>query len=280
MSTPADAEGGSGGSAPLPRMLRAVTLVGSPVAVGTGLLFYFGWVRTTRQARALGYDTTVLDLSTADYLLKSVNVLFLPVVVLLLAALVLHTLHVRFRDAMPSWLVRVVTWSWLGLLALGVVVCLGIPAVAADVLPFGLTAVVGAYLYGRLIQAARHGGPGPGRTTRALLLVVLGLVLFWDVEVVAGEYGTGFAANIAARREHLPSVTVYSRDRLVISGPLVVKRKIDTPDSAYRYSYSGLLLVQRSADRYFLLAVGATPATGKLIIVEDGDAVRFEVGSR
>jgi hypothetical protein len=57
--------------------LRLVATVGSPIAIATGLLFYFGWVRASVQARALGYDTTILDWTIQDYILRSINVLYL-----------------------------------------------------------------------------------------------------------------------------------------------------------------------------------------------------------
>lgn len=73
--------------------------MGSPIALVTALLFYFGWVRTRFQARALGYEPVVLDLSVQDYLLKSINVLFLPLILFVLGVLVLHANHRRLVDA-------------------------------------------------------------------------------------------------------------------------------------------------------------------------------------
>ncbi len=52
----------------------------SPPAAGTVLLFYFGWVRTKYEVAALGYDSKILEFTTADAVLHSVNVLSPPVV--------------------------------------------------------------------------------------------------------------------------------------------------------------------------------------------------------
>jgi len=49
-------------------------------------------VRATVQARALGHDTTVLELTTSDYLLTSIGVLFVPFVAVLLIAAALRGL--------------------------------------------------------------------------------------------------------------------------------------------------------------------------------------------
>ena len=47
--------------------LQRIAVFGSPVVLASGLLFYYGWVRATTQARDLGYEITVLPLSTTDY---------------------------------------------------------------------------------------------------------------------------------------------------------------------------------------------------------------------
>ena len=41
--------------------MRLIATIGSPIAIATGLLFYFGWVRASVQAKQLGYDTAILD---------------------------------------------------------------------------------------------------------------------------------------------------------------------------------------------------------------------------
>src|SRR5919107_503424 len=69
------------GAATSDRLRTALSVV-SPLAAGTVLLFYFGWVRTKYEAAALGYDSKILEFTTADYVLRSVNVLSLPVVAL------------------------------------------------------------------------------------------------------------------------------------------------------------------------------------------------------
>ncbi len=49
------------------------------VTVLTALLVYFGWKRADTQATVLGVDESVFGLSTQDYLLRSVDALFLPI---------------------------------------------------------------------------------------------------------------------------------------------------------------------------------------------------------
>lgn len=104
--------GGSGSE-----RLRTIATVLSPLAVATVLLYYFGWVRTKVQATALGYDAQILDFSTADYVLKSVNVLYLPLTITLVVALILYELHRRLLAskyrAIKQRLSTLLLRSWL-----------------------------------------------------------------------------------------------------------------------------------------------------------------------
>lgn len=271
--------------------LRAIAAFGSPLAIGTVLLFYFGWVRTRRQALALGYDTTVLDMTTTDYVLKSVNVLFVPLVALLVLTLGLTVLHRRLLDRYdaeradgpwpPSW-VAVLQNAWLGWPVLGLVLFLGLPAVpeiGGLVIPTGITLAITTYLYGRVVL--RHFDPDSGRPPaggRALLLTLLVFALFWDTERVARIAGDLYAQDIAARPDQLPRVTVFSKQRLLLDGPHVTEQAVGDGQSAYAYRYSGLHLLQRNGDRYFLLSVDGTPDTGRLAVLKDGEGMRIELG--
>src|SRR3954447_20652268 len=97
------ARGGEHNGAGVSERVKTVLSVVSPLAAGTVLLFYFGWVRTKYEAAALGYDWKILEFTTSDYVLRSVNVLSLPLVallVLMLAVLILHRrLIARLRES-------------------------------------------------------------------------------------------------------------------------------------------------------------------------------------
>src|SRR6266404_2829120 len=99
-----------------------ITTIGSPVVLGTVLLFYFGWVRTNAQMHDLGLDSSVLNFSTTEYILKSIYVLFIPLVVLLALALLLNGLHQRLvapavrqphRRIAATRVARVLAASWV-----------------------------------------------------------------------------------------------------------------------------------------------------------------------
>ena len=78
---------GSQPSGDLGSVLQLITAIGSPIALGTALLFYFGWRRSAAEAEALGFDVSVLGMSPQDFMLRSVPVFFFPVALLLLASL-------------------------------------------------------------------------------------------------------------------------------------------------------------------------------------------------
>ena len=111
-------------------LMKFITSIGSPIALATALLFYFGWVRSEEQARAFGADASVFAMSTQDYVLRSVNVLFFPLILMFLIVLLLLRLDRRLRagpDA-PPWLEtagRLLQLSWLVFLPLGFVLLRG-----------------------------------------------------------------------------------------------------------------------------------------------------------
>jgi len=73
------------------RSIDAVDLlkyIGSPVLIGTALLFYFGWSRSNAQAERFGVDVSVFEMSTDDLVLRSIGVVFFLMIGLLLVALV------------------------------------------------------------------------------------------------------------------------------------------------------------------------------------------------
>ena len=48
-------------------VLRGWTTLGPPITIVSGLMFYFGWARTTVQARYMGLDVSLFGFSTQDY---------------------------------------------------------------------------------------------------------------------------------------------------------------------------------------------------------------------
>jgi O-antigen/teichoic acid export membrane protein len=149
------ASAGNRTSGRLAERLRTIATVLSPLAVGTVLLYYFGWVRTKVQATALGYDAQILDFSTADYVLKSVNVLSIPLTIALIVSLILYQLHLRLLDADEKHrrhLSRLLSQSWLLWLPVCVALMVFVPPLGWIAIPGTLTLALLGAIYGDVLQ--------------------------------------------------------------------------------------------------------------------------------
>jgi hypothetical protein len=261
--------------------LRLVATVGSPIAIATGLLFYFGWVRASVQAQQLGYDTAILDWSVQDYILRSILVLFIPLMALTALMLLLLWLHHRLvlpmvgsgrLATLPRWL----RGSWL----LWALVAVGLWSLAASlsgaVIASAVTLALLCTLYGDRLEQRLTGRRALSAAATALILVLLAFAVFWDVERLANAVGEGYAAQITANPRRLLAVTIYSPKSLEIEVPGVVETALGSDASAYRYRYDGLRLVQRSGDRYLLMSEHWEPRTSRIIVLRDNDTIRLE----
>jgi hypothetical protein len=111
---------------------------------------------------------------------------------------------------------------------------------------------------------------------KALVLVLLAFSVFWNAERLARMMGEAYADQIAANPHQLLAVTVYSPHSLRIEAPGVVETKVGHDESAYRYRYDGLRLLQRSGNRYLLISELWNDRSGKIIVLRDTDAIRME----
>lgn len=113
---PADSASRTNGAAPSGPEQRAVadpsnvlTIIGiitSQVVLITGFFYYFGWVYTHGFLGYFGVDPSLAGYSTADYVLRSINVAFRPFIDAALVALVMFGFHRRviapaLMDAKP-----------------------------------------------------------------------------------------------------------------------------------------------------------------------------------
>jgi putative component of toxin-antitoxin plasmid stabilization module len=265
--------------------MQFITAIGSPVALATALLFYFGWVRSEWQAKEFGADASVFAMSTQDFVLRSVNVLFFPVILLMLAGLLALRLDRTLRPATASrpWigpLGRLLQFSWVVFLPLG----FGLLAVDRDVgdvlLPMCVVLSILGPAYGTVLRRHATGDRTPSsRTVVALLIALLTVSLFWQTERFARVAGKAFAQDIKDNlSDQLDRVEVFSARDLHIAGTGVTETRLTGDDVAYGYRYSGLYLLQRSGNKYFLLTGGWDQDQGRLIVVPDSDTIRLEFG--
>jgi hypothetical protein len=258
--------------------LQLLTAVGSPIALATALFLYFGWVRSQAQAVAFGVDVSVFDMSPQDLVLRSINVLFFPIVLMLLAGLGLIWIDPRLR-AQSSSVGRLLRFAAL-LVPIGLVLLLVVEPIGYYLLPLFVMLAIGGTAYGNLLRRRAAGDHRPPRLANiALVGVLLIATLFWQTERLARLGGEALADDLQQHlATRLPEVTLLSAGRLHIDGPGVTEAELEGAGSAYRFRYEGLYLLQRSGGKYFLLTDGWLEGRGRLLIFPDTELIRLEFG--
>jgi hypothetical protein len=265
-------------------LMKVVTSIGSPIALATSLLFYFGWVRSEEQARAFGADASVFAMSTQDYVLRSVNVLFFPVILLLLVALLALRLDRGLRSGTPPpWIgvaATVLLFSWVLFLPLGLVLVAVAGRFGDVTLPFWCALALLGPVYGALLRRTENDDrPRPSRVAVGLLAALVTVLLFWQTERLASLGGEALAQDIKDDLGGtLTRVELFSAKDLHLAGPGLQETRLGGDESAYLYRYSGLYLLQRSGDKYFLLTEGWDRDEGRLVVLPDSSAIRVEFG--
>ena len=271
--------------------LRATGTVVAPASLVSGLLYYFGWVRTNAQARYFGIDPSVLDFSTKDYLLRSISPTFWPLVLLLVTVLLGAFGHWRAcswlespsRHAALRRAAFVAGAAGLTLLGFGLLATNWRAATGHHLLLTPVAFALGVPLTGYavyLFARLRPGGTTPGSTwpylpavavTIATSLFVLSL--FWAMGDYAHMKGRRLARQIESNLALLTNVVLYSDHSLGIEAPGVAESETPAGEGALRFRYSGLKLLVRSQDRYFLL-----PARyeGTAIVLTEEEGMRLE----
>lgn len=281
--TRSDGDGGDHGG--LVRMLAAILL---NIGVLTALLVYFGWVRSDRMADDLGIDEAILGMSAEDYLLRSVQSVFVPILVAGLAGLAWSgfdrwwTMRRARKGADDRLVVGVARWTWLvalGVVALGIV--LGFIGYAETYIAGPLVCSAGLLLlmYGAHLRGTLPGAVPVSMLTQTVfrgattLLVAVGV--FWSATNFAVVEGSMLARGYEARVPELPGVEVDSTRPLDIAAP-GVRELCRGEGESIRYRYTGLRLLDRTGSNYFLVSDGWTAAYGVVVALPtDGEGTRF-----
>lgn len=275
-------------------VLRTAVALLPPVALITGVLFYFGWVRVASVARALGQSDSVYGYTTTDYVLRSVGSLFFPLLVLtagaLLALIAHQAVQRELREGHAQWAVPV-AWVMIGLgialLCYGVLYAwrlFEIQNALVDVtgpLSLGLGALLIAY--GGWLRSQSRRGPGPALPTwqrafaAGMLMSIAALSLFWAVGNYAQVRGVQDARLIEAGYRTLPAVVVYSAKDLGLQ-PDASVHPVTEGDPRYEYQYSCLRLLDHVQGTWYLLPENWA-FNHRLIMLDDDSDVRFELTS-
>ena len=285
-----------GATEALPRLFKVFGGIIAPTSLLTGLLFYFGRSRAAGYYRYFHVNSTVLDLTTNDYLFSGVDGLFVPIAVAALLALVLLWLNRLLLTRVPPGArrraVRVLV-PGAGLIGVVLVVL-----AFADLLTEGRVFGVNSYAGGlclaigvillvyavRLLRislpapaAGRRAATGMAEWGAAFLLVSIGL--FWAADAYAFGVGTGGAITLHRALPTVPEAVLYSQQSLSLAVPGVTEVRCSNPDAAYRFRYDGLRLVREAGDQYLLLPATWERATGTAVLIPRSGTIRLEFRS-
>jgi hypothetical protein len=283
-------------AAALPQVLKIVGTVVAPTTLLTALMFYFGRQWATGFFRYFGVQPTVLDLTIQDYLIRSVDGLIIPLIIVVGAALVALWIHRLQLEALPAGARRIMLGVLMPSAALAglVLVTLALADVSKPVFPEtypearGLSFSIGVLLLAyavrllRLFTSQRRPAQplrAPGAVVVAewgALFILVSVGLFWAVGDYANLVGTGRAQQIEATLPGSADVVAYSEKRLSLQAPGVREVTCQDPDAAYRFRYEGLKLVLQSGNQYLFLPAGWTHANGTTIVLPRSEALRLE----
>jgi len=281
------------------RWLSTIESLAASIAPGTflsALAYYFGWTRTNKLVGYFGIDHSVLGLATQDYVLRSVDALFVPLGAGLLIAFLgtlAHGVLVRrlkrkesakglLFAANASLIVGAVLLlvgidSLFGLTNLPVHFLLGAlsPGLGAVFIAYGL------FIRSRLLTEDDDAPKTRGRRRHAaalgVLVALVSLSFFWAASEYARELGGSRAIRLAANLDLLSDAVVYSHQELFIDAPGTTEEAIGEDESSFRYRTSGLKLFIKSDDKYFLLSDGWTRTQGTAIVLPDSADIRIEL---
>lgn len=274
----------------LSSVLKVAGAVVAPTTLLTGLLFYFGRQHAVALFGYLGVPLTVFDLTPQDYLVRSVDGLFVPLALTAGAVLALHwaygwsarTLSSSARRLVGRRSVPALLLIGLASIVVAVVGARDIDAFATDPELPGLCLIVGVLLLAGVVHLGRSAGPVRRSSPAALVaewgavFVLVGIGSFWAV----GNYASGVGRSRAVQIEHLlpatPDAVVYSEKPLGLHVRGVAEQACAADGAAYRYRYAGLKLIFQSGGQYLFLPAGWTRDEGPAIVIPRSDALRLE----
>lgn len=275
------------------KVAGVLAAVVAPTTLVTALAYYFAWRREEAFAGYFGIDPALLDLSTSEYVLRSVDALFVPITALLLVAFAALALRVLLAPRLDSPYAAPVVGA-VGLVALlvGLALAVGHPVssrwIHLQALGLGIGAVLLVYALAR--WRGREAGNGAVAALAFVGAAVAIVSLFWATAEYADSRGLQLARKLARNLEANPQAVVYSRVDLNIdplgtgagaSGECAAIEATQSRKSTYRYRYSGFTLLAHSGGKYF---VTPTPKDGPwdpmneaVFVLPDDDSIRIEL---
>ncbi|MGO4617388.1 hypothetical protein AB4305_23385 [Nocardia sp. 2YAB30] len=287
------------GSQGLRIALSAAGTVTSQAVLVTAVLYYFGLVYTRSWFAHFGIDAAMLGFSVPDYVVRSIGAAYWPAVLTLLVVVALFgvrrfPLIVAARSRRPRrtlrfWVAAVFACGTIleVAVAVGILIRDDLPRAMSLYLPIMI--VIGATLlgYAMALRSAyptllgwRHASRGHAPAWLPILaLLLLGFLGgMWAVGSYAEiRAGKDVESAEAARFSDRPLILLLSVDRLAIEGGGSQVGEITAPGEKYRYAYSGLLLLARTADRYFLIPHEWKAKRDRVFVINNNDSIRIDI---
>lgn len=291
-ASPPSEPGSSDKATGLPRLARLVGTAVAPTTALTALLFYFGWSHAYYFFDYFGLNSTTLGLTTSDYLMRSQDGLFVPLLVLTIVGMVLFRMHHTIRrgidaDLTNQWWRRA---TWI-LTAVGTItaatgglnVLVDTPLrdrVAAAPLTLASGVLLLAYAaYMRRSLPSRSGAGGSHGLTMVewtAIFMLVGLSLFWAANDYSAAVGRSRASQFVRELPTYPSAILYSERSLNIAAPGVSEIHCPAENAAYEFRYDGLKLILESGGQLVFVPKGWTPQNGVTVVVPRSDSIRLQ----
>lgn len=262
----------------------------------TGLLYYFGYTRERAVFTHFGISLGTLDLTSSDYVLRSAEAVFSPLVAVLLLGLLALVAHhgVRLsvsggvpRGWRPAWVVTaVISVGLLGVGAAGLFIRPEFLAPRVSAIALALGAVLLEYAV--WMSTSDIHVPAAVRDTikrslwqRRTLLAGIALVgAFWWTAIAANQNGNETARAIELSLEQRSEAVVLSDERLgILRGEGVTVDPLPKGATGYAFRYLGFRVLVASDDTWFLIPRGWTRENGDTIVLlpRQAEGIRVDI---
>jgi hypothetical protein len=253
----------------------------------TALAFYFGWAHEAEFLGYFGLSTSAVNLSTTDYLLNGVSVAYWPLMLLGVLVVLAQAAHPRIRARVTAW-PRPERRLWLGGAVLVGVTLLMVALVGllqvwifprpVPMIPLLITSGVTLITYSAVLASLVQPS-GSTLPDKAQFVALAGLIAggtFWIWASYASQSGRSDAEGTAAQLVYRTDVTVFSADRLLLAGPGIHVDSVGDEQSKYHFRYTGLRMLVRSDNRYFLLPKNWRRGADAVVVLSESDDVRLQ----
>ena len=263
------------------QVLQGISAVVAPATLLGGIAFYFGWQRVRAFDAYFGLNPGAVGYSTRDYVLNSLNALFLPVMVVLLGVIALALAHAYVGRVHRSGR-RPHTLRWLSELGLwiGALLLVGGGLGAFGAFPFHtpyliatLLPAAGVLLLAHAVdlRARLRGDPPISPAGRVFVGLFVAVCLFWAAGFYAGTVGRDQARALARHLDELPGVTMSGTTSGLAGAGGESATGGGIAGTRSRGS-RGFRLLTVANGKLFLLPDGWKARRGKLYAVDEADA--------